>query len=74
MDLSSSSSLYNPFDGGSSIGAAPLFLANLDFGEQGTYVQWALVTSPIPEPSTTVLTSLGGLLLGMRFLRRRAGK
>ena len=74
MDLSSASSLQNPFDGGGSIAAAPLFLANLDFGQQGTFVQWGLVTLPVPEPSTTVLTFLGGLLLGMRFLPRRKGE
>jgi subtilisin-like proprotein convertase family protein len=49
-----------------------LFLADLDYGEQGTLTSWGLVVTAVPEPGTLGLLALGlGGLAGMRWLRRR---
>ena len=74
LGMASSSSSFNSLDGANPLGPSQLFLADLDFGQQGSFVQWGLVTSAIPEPSTWTLAGLGGFALGMRFLRRRAGR
>jgi hypothetical protein len=52
-------------------GAWTLFLADLDFGGQGSLAQWGAIVSAIPEPSTLALVGLAGFALGVRFLRRR---
>jgi hypothetical protein len=63
-------SLLNSFNRTNPNGAWPLFLADLDFGEQGTLVNWGAVITAVPEPSAWTLLSLGGFTLGMRFRRR----
>ena len=49
-----------------------LFLADLDFGQQGTLAQWGLIGAGIPEPTAWALFALGGLAVGTHLLRRRS--
>jgi subtilisin-like proprotein convertase family protein len=74
MDTDDRTALLGSFGGTDPNGAWTLFLADLDFGEQGTLVQWGLVITAIPEPSSWTLLALGGVAMGARFLRRRRSK
>ena len=74
MDADSQTSWRRSFDGTNPNGAWTLFLADLDFGEQGTLVKWGMVVTAVPEPSAWTLLGLGGFALGMRFLRRRRSR
>ena len=72
LDSDSQTALLGSFNGTDPNGAWTLFLADLDFGEQGTLVNWGVIVTAAPEPSTWTLLGLGGLTLGMRLLRRRS--
>lgn len=61
--------LLGSFGGGDPNGTWTLFLSDLDFGEQGTLVNWGLIVTAIPEPTTWALLGTGGALLAWR--RRR---
>ncbi len=74
LDTDPQSLALGSFSGTDPNGAWTLFLADLDFGQQGTLVQWGVIVSAIPEPSTWTLMGLGGVALGMRLIRRRASK
>ena len=74
LDTDAQTALLGSFDGANPNGTWTLFLADLDFGQQGTLVQWGVVLTAIPEPSTWALMALGGFTLGMRFLRRRTAR
>jgi hypothetical protein len=74
LDTDAQTSLLGSFDGANPNGEWTLFLADLDFGQQGTLVQWSLIVTAIPEPSTSTLLGLGGFALGVRLLRRRTAK
>ena len=66
--------LLGSFNGTDPNGSWTLFLADLDFGQQSTLVQWGVIISAVPEPSTLALMGLGGFTLGMRLLRRRTAR
>jgi subtilisin-like proprotein convertase family protein len=70
-DTDPQTSLLSSFNGTNPNGTWTLFLADLDFGSQGTLVNWGLVVTAVPEPSAWTLLGLGGFALGMRLLRRR---
>lgn len=63
--------MLSSFNGLDPNGSWTLFLADLDFGEQATLVNWGLVVTAIPEPSAAGLIFLGGLALGIHVIRRR---
>lgn len=71
LDTDLPTAMLGSFNGTDPNGAWTLFLADLDFGDQGTLVQWGVIVSAIPEPSTWTLLGLGGFTFGMRLLRRR---
>jgi subtilisin-like proprotein convertase family protein len=74
LNTDSQTALLGSFDGTDPNGTWTLFLADLDFGQQGTLVQWGVIVSAIPEPSTWALMGLGGFALGMRLIRRRVSR
>ena len=74
LDTDAQTALLGSFNGTDPNGPWTLFLADLDFGQQASLVQWSVIVSAIPEPSTWTLMGLGGFALGMRFLRRRTSK
>ena len=74
LDTDSRTDLLGSFDGLDPDGAWTLFLADLDFGQQGTLVQWGVVVTAVPEPSTWAFVGLGMVILGMRFFRSRVSK
>jgi hypothetical protein len=67
-------SLWEPVSSTSLNGTQALFLADLDFGQAGSLVKWGAIVMAIPEPSTCLLAALGGIALGLRFLRLRVYK
>jgi len=74
LDTDTQTALLGSFNGTDPNGAWTLFLADLDFGQQGTLVQWGVIVSAIPEPSSLALLGLGGLALGIHRLRRRSSR
>jgi hypothetical protein len=74
LDTDLPTTSLSSFDGNNPSGQWTLFLANLDYGEQGELVSWGLVITAVPEPSSMGLALLGlGVLLGARrLIRRRA--
>jgi hypothetical protein len=74
LDTDSQTSLLGSFNGTNQNGAWTLFLADLDFGQEGTLVKWGVIVTAVPEPSTWMLIGLGGSALGMRSLRSRVSK
>jgi MYXO-CTERM domain-containing protein len=74
VDTDSRTALLSSFEGTNPSGQWTLFLANLDYGEQGELVSWGMSITAVPEPSSAGLAVLGlGLLLGVRrFMRRSA--
>jgi subtilisin-like proprotein convertase family protein len=74
VDSSPISSTLSSFIGTNPNGTWTLFLADLDYGEQGTLQNWTLTVTAVPEPSSIALAFLGlGLCFGMRrWARRRA--
>jgi hypothetical protein len=73
LDMGTQTLLLSPFAGTNLNGDWPLFLADLDFGDQGALMRWGVIVTAVPEPSTWTLLGLGGVALGMRFMRRRLG-
>jgi putative intracellular protease/amidase len=71
LDTGTQTALLSSVNGMDTNGAWTLFLADLDFGRQGSLAQWGAIVSAIPEPSTLALVGLAGFALGVRFLRRR---
>jgi hypothetical protein len=71
LDMGTQTLLLGPFGGTNLNGDGPLFLADLDFGAQGTMAKWGVIVTAIPEPSAWALMGLGGIAFGMRFMRRR---
>jgi hypothetical protein len=65
------SSLLGSFNGLDQNGPWKLFLTDVDFGQEGARVQWGLVVTAIPEPSTMGLMTVCGLGLAIRSLRRK---
>jgi subtilisin-like proprotein convertase family protein len=51
--------LLGSFNGTDPSGEWTLFLADLDYGEQGQLVSWGLVVTAVPEPSSMGLMALG---------------
>ncbi len=74
LDTDARTSLLSSMDDLNPNGTWTLFLADVDFGQQGALVNWGLVITAIPEPSTISLAGLGGLALGIRYWRRRGCK
>ena len=70
LDTDAQTSLLGAFNGTNPNGDWTLFLADLDFGDQGTLQKWGVIITAVTEPSTWTLMALGGLAFGMRFLRR----
>jgi len=66
-------SFLGSFNGTNPNGEWTLFLADLDFGDQGTLVNWGVIVTAVPEPSTWTLLALGGFSLGMRLRQRPRG-
>jgi hypothetical protein len=71
LDTDSRTALLDSFNGINPNGEWTLFLSDLDFGEESTLVQWGLVITAIPEPSSGTLSVLGGLAVLAHSLRRR---
>jgi subtilisin-like proprotein convertase family protein len=72
VDTDARTSLLSSFAGKDPSGQWTLFLANLDYGEQGELVSWGLSITAVPEPSSVGLALLGlGIFLGVRRLVRR---
>jgi len=73
LDTDARTALLSSFIGEDPSGEWTLFLADLDFGEQGQLVSWGLVITAVPEPTTMVLILLGagGMIGTRRFHRRR---
>jgi subtilisin-like proprotein convertase family protein len=74
VDTDPQISLLSEFNGTEPNGTWTLFLADLDFGAQGTLANWRLAVTAIPEPSTWTLLGLGGVACVMRLLRRRTAR
>jgi hypothetical protein len=74
VDTDSRTSLLGSFAGLDPNGSWTLFLADLDFGEQGTLVNWGLAVTAIPEPGTGALLLLGAIALGAQAMRRRRSR
>jgi subtilisin-like proprotein convertase family protein len=71
-DTSPITSTLGSFDNTSPSGTWTLFLADLDYGEQGTLQNWTLTVTAVPEPSSITLGILGlGVCFGLRRLARR---
>jgi subtilisin-like proprotein convertase family protein len=73
LDTTARTSLLSSFDGTDPSGTWTLFLADMDFGQQSTLVNWGLVITAIPEPSSVALFGLGGLAL-WTFRRKRSAR
>jgi subtilisin-like proprotein convertase family protein len=65
------SALLGSFKGSNPNGTWTLFLADLDYGERATLVNWGLAITAVPEPTPGPLIGLGGLLLFGWIARRR---
>jgi subtilisin-like proprotein convertase family protein len=61
------SALLGSFKGSNPNGTWTLFLADMDYGERATLVDWGLAITAVPEPKPGALIGLGGLLLFGRF-------
>jgi hypothetical protein len=71
LEMGTQTLLLGPFGGTNLNGDWPLVLADLDFGAQGNMAKWGVIVTAIPEPSTWALMGLGGIVPGLRFMRRR---
>jgi hypothetical protein len=74
FDADAQVSLWDPVSSRSLTGTQALFLSDLDFGQAGSLARWGAIVTAIPEPSTLILAALGGIALGLRFLRPRVGR
>jgi hypothetical protein len=74
LDTDAQTALLGSFNGLNPNATRSLFLADLDFGEQGTLVQWGVVVAAIPEPSIWALMGLGGVAFAGCLLRRRTAE
>ncbi len=74
LDTSPVSATLSSFIGTNPNGQWTLFLADLDYGEQGTLNNWTLNVTAVPEPSSVALAVMGlGVCFGLqRWARRRA--
>jgi subtilisin-like proprotein convertase family protein len=72
LDTDQRSAFLSSFVDGDPSGDWTLFLADVDFGDQGTLVSWTLTVTAVPEPSTYALMGLGlgGLVLGRKWRKR----
>ena len=59
LDSDASTALLGSFDGQDPSGQWTLFLADLDYGEQGQLASWGLVVTAVPEPTSVGLLALG---------------
>src|SRR5580693_3261133 len=67
VDTDPQTALLSSFAGADPSGQWTLFLANLDYGEQGELVSWGLSITAVPEPSSVGLALLGlGVFFGVR--------
>jgi subtilisin-like proprotein convertase family protein len=66
--------LLGSFNGQDPSGQWTLFISDVADGAQGSLVNWGLVITAVPEPSTAVLMllGLGGFYAVRRLLRRRS--
>jgi subtilisin-like proprotein convertase family protein len=73
LDTSPVSATLGSFAGTNPNGQWILFLADLDYGEQGTLTTWTLNVTAVPEPSSIQLALVGlGVCFGLnRWARRR---
>jgi subtilisin-like proprotein convertase family protein len=73
LDTDSRTALLGSFNGTDPSGQWTLFLADLDYGEQGQLVSWGLVVTAVPEPGSMELMLLGlaGMLGLGAWVRRR---
>ena len=56
------SAMFSSFNGLNPNGTWTLFLADLDFGEQATLIEWSLTITAVPEPGTIGLACIGGVM------------
>src|SRR5580704_4564134 len=59
VDTDPRTALLSSFIGTNPSGQWTLFLANLDYGEQGELVSWGMTVTAVPEPPSGVLAMLG---------------
>ncbi len=71
LNTDAQTALLGSFDGLNPNGDWTLFLADVDFGQQSTLVNWGVVITAIPEPSTIALGGLGALALALHRRSRR---
>ena len=72
LDTDARTALLGSFDGQDPSGQWTLFLADLDYGQQGQLASWGLVVTAVPEPNSMGLMALGlGAMLGLGALLRR---
>ena len=70
LDSDSRTALLSSFNGTNPNGTWDLFLSDVDFGQQGTLVNWGLIITAIPEPSFLSMSLAASLTL-MWFRNRR---
>ena len=71
LDTDAQTALLGSLNGTDPNGSWTLFLADVDYGQPETLVQWGLVISAVPELSAWTLIGMGGFALGGLLLRRR---
>jgi len=72
LDTDPSTATLGSFDGTNPNGKWTLFVADVSSGQTGTLVDWSLITTAVPEPSTVMLGVLG--IAAIRFSQRRQNK
>lgn len=72
LDTDPRSAFLSSFVDGDPSGDWTLFLADVDFGDQGTLVSWTLTMTAVPEPSTYTFLGLGlgSLLLVLKWRKK----
>ena len=74
LNTDAQTALLGSLDGLDPNGGWTLFLADVDFGQQGTLVNWGVIITAIPEPSTFAVAAAGGVMFAIHRRRRRASR